>query len=85
MLVMPSDFASDVSAYNFHVFICPVSPYILTRQGMQPKQQLSVSDNCTSGNETKPCTRFSFQKMVVMFMIHTQRLFEGDFFKALCS
>ena len=36
---------------------------------MQLKQQLSVSDDCTSGNETKPCTMFFFQKMAIMFMI----------------
>ena len=38
---------------------------------MEPKQQLSVSDNHTAGDETKPYTIFYFQKMVTMFMIHT--------------
>lgn len=63
--IMPSNFSSDIYTHNFHVFFCTcltIYPYegVTSTEGreMQPNQQLSLSDNCPSGNETEPCTKF---------------------------
>lgn len=77
MGIIPTNFSSDIyiqfSCLLLLLFdhVSSQGSYLYSRQGMQPNQELSFSDNCPSGNETKPCTMLQFQKRVLIFMIHT--------------